>query len=50
MRAIRQHFRRAGQIRSPSERQRIAEAMSVLPSVTVEDGILTFIAPPVRGA
>ena len=27
-----------------SERQRIAEAMSLLPSVTVEDGILTFIA------
>ena len=26
------------------ERQRIAEAMSLLPSVTVEDGILTFIA------
>ena len=27
-----------------SERQRIADAMSLLPSVTVEDGILTFIA------
>ena len=27
-----------------SERQRIAEAMSLLPSVAVEDGILTFIA------